>query len=76
MEWLSNINWADLILVVGSLAMSIYVYIKNKNLTGLVNKLQESLKNNKVLYVVCPNCGNKVYITLENVKEESEDVNI
>lgn len=66
-------DWLEVLLAVGSLAVSVFVYLRNKNLKGAVEKIEESLKTNKVLYVICPKCGTKIELTLANVKEEDKN---
>lgn len=69
-------DWLEIILAVGSLAVSFYLYIRNKNLTGAIETIQNNLNEHKVLYVVCPKCGTKINLTLDNVKEEKTEDNV
>jgi len=63
-------EWIELVFAVAALGSSIYVYLKNRNVTSAVKKIQEALDSNKTMFVLCPKCGEKITLTLKNVKEE------
>lgn len=66
-------DWLELVLAIGSIACSVFLFIKNKALSLSMEQFKQDLANKKVLYVICPNCGTKILLTLENVKEETTE---
>lgn len=65
-------DWLELILTIGSLVCTGILWFKNRSLAMSMEQFKTELSNKKVLYVICPKCGNKVYLTLENVQEETQ----
>lgn len=66
-------DWLELLLAIGSVACSVFLFIKNRALSMNMEQFKTEIAKKKVLYTICPKCGAKIYLTIDNVQEEVQD---
>lgn len=60
----------SIVAIIGALTTFIINYIENKTAKNDIKKIKESLKATTGLYVKCPNCSTKIYLSKVDIEEE------
>lgn len=61
------------VLVIGSLAMFIATWLKQKSIQNEIDGIRNALANSSQLYYIsCPNCGHKIYLNSVTINAEQK----
>lgn len=61
---------ASVVAIIGALTSFAVNYLENKSTKADIKNIKESLKASTGLYVKCPNCSTKIYLSKVDIEEE------
>lgn len=61
---------ASAVAIIGAVTSFVVSYLENKSRKREIKEIKESIKTATGLYVVCPNCSTKLYLSKLEIKEE------
>lgn len=61
---------ASAVAIIGALTSFIVAYFENKARKKEITKLKQSLRSATNLYVVCPECSTKIYLSKVDILED------
>lgn len=62
------------VLVIGSVAMFITTWLKQKSMQNELDGIRKALANSSQLYYIsCPNCGHKIYLNSVTINTEQKN---
>ena len=62
------------VLVIGSVAMFIATWLKQRSIRNELDSIRNALANSSQLYYIsCPNCGTKIYLNSVTINSEAKN---
>lgn len=60
----------SVVAIIGAITGFVVNYLENKSTRNDIEKIRESLKETEGLYIKCPNCSTKIYLSKVDIEED------